>query len=75
MIKAATFNSIWDGNVCISSSCKVDTGTKEVFDIETVENEDDLDMLERQFIVFDDGTEYEVVGASERENDDQFWYC
>ena len=74
MIKTATFNSIWDGDVCISSSCKVNMETKEVFDIELVEVSDDLDILERQFIVFDDDIEHEVVEKVERENDDQFWY-
>lgn len=74
MIKAAIFNSMWDGGVCISSNCKVDTDIREVFDIEMVEDTDDLDILERQFVSFD-GTEHGVVEVSERENDEQFWYC
>ena len=73
MIKAAIFNSMWDGGVCISSNCKVDTDTKEVFDIETIEDTNGLAILERQFVSFD-GTEHEVVEVSERENDEQFWH-
>lgn len=35
MIKTATFVSVWDDNsVVISTSCKVNEKTREVFDIE-----------------------------------------
>lgn len=37
MIKNAVYVSIWDDEVEVKSSCKVDTKTKEVFDIKTVD--------------------------------------
>lgn len=59
MIKNATFTSVWDGGYEITSGCKVNTETKEVFDIETIDVGDDLDVLEFEFITVDN-IEYPV---------------
>ena len=48
MIKEATFESYWDGGICVSSSCKVNMETKEVFEIEVVHNVDGLEVLDNE---------------------------
>jgi hypothetical protein len=48
--------SVWDGNTIISTSCDYDPATKNVTNIETVEA-GDLDILEREYIEFPDGTQ------------------
>ena len=48
IIKAA-FVSIWDGNVYIETSCKINLETKEVFNIKTVDYEGD--MLEKEYVI------------------------
>ena len=40
MVRAAKFVTVWDGCVTVTTDCKVDTGTNEVFDIQCV----DVDM-------------------------------
>ena len=69
MIKNATFISVWDNDTEISSSCLVDTETKEVFDIGVVDVEDmDLGICTEERIVFPDGTSYNV------DEYDGYWY-
>ena len=69
----ATFVSIWDGEIAIETECKINTSTREVFDIISVEA--DVDVLERQYVIID-GQEYDVVcvdGADEvGENENWF---
>ena len=60
MIKNATFVSVWDDGFEVASSCKVNTDTNRVFDIEQVcVDELDLEILDREYIIID-GNEYDV---------------
>ena len=68
MIENATFVSVWDNDTEISSSCLVDTETKEIFDIEVVDVEDmDLDICTEEYIIFSDGTRCDI------DFDDGYW--
>lgn len=58
MEKKATYTSVWDGGNMVTSDCEVNTETKEVFNIETV-NISGLEILEREFVTID-GIEYDV---------------
>lgn len=70
MIKNATFTSVWDGGYEVTTNCKVNTETREVFDIEMAEVGDSLDVLEAEFVTID-GIDYAVS------NDDmtEYWYA
>lgn len=69
MIKNATFTSVWNGGYKATTDCKVNTETREVFDIEMVEVDESLDILEAEFVTID-GIDYAVS------NDDmtEYWY-
>ena len=67
MIKNATFTSVWDGGYEVTTNCKVDTETKEVFDIETVDV--DVDVLEEEYVTID-GIDYAVSDSEDME----YWY-
>lgn len=72
MVKKAKFTSVWDDGYEVTSECKVNIESKEVFDIEPVNvDELDLEILEREYIVVDN-KEYSV--SREGENDTEFWY-
>ena len=74
MIKNAIFTSVWDGGYEITTDCKVDIETKEVFDIELAEVDESLDILEKEYVVIDD-VEYPVFQLSDiTEEDNEFWY-
>lgn len=51
MVKDARFVTVWGGNVAITTDCKVDTETNEVFDIERIDA--DVDILLGEYIVLD----------------------
>lgn len=70
MIKNATFTSVWDGGYEVTTNCKVNTETREVFDIEIAEVDDSLDILEAEFVTIN-GVDYAVS------NDDmtEYWYA
>lgn len=70
MIKEATFVSEWDGGTKIISSCKINTETNEVFDIESVDC--DVDVLNKEYIIID-GTEHNVYPEDEA-GTNEFWY-
>lgn len=53
MIKDATFESWWDGDTCVSTSCKVNTETKEIFDIEMASDVEHLNTLDAECVVID----------------------
>ena len=73
MIKNATFTSVWDDGYEITTNCKVNMKTKEVFDIEVAEV-DGLEILEKEYVVID-GEEYPVFQLSDiTEEDNEFWY-
>ena len=69
MIKEATFTSVWDGGHEVTTACKVDMKSKEVFAIETV-FVGEVDTLERQYITID-GVDYPV---SDDCDETDFWY-
>lgn len=74
MIKNAKFTSVWDGSYEITTNCKVNMETKEVFDIELAEVDESLDILEKEYVVIDD-VEYPVFQLSDiTEEDNEFWY-
>ena len=54
MVKDARFESWWDGDTCVSTSCKVNMETKEVFDIEMATDVEALNVLDAEFVVIDD---------------------
>ena len=51
MIKDATFTSVWDGGYEVTTNCKVNMETKEVFDIESVDV--DVNILEKEYVTVD----------------------
>ena len=70
MIKNATFTSVWDGGYEITTNCKVNMSTKQVFDVERAEVDDILDVLETEYITVD-GIDYPVSCDKE---ETEFWY-
>lgn len=70
MIKNGTFTSVWDGGYEVTTNCKVNMETKEVFDIEKANVNNSLDILEAEFVTID-GVDYSVS------NDDttEYWYA
>lgn len=69
MIKDATFTSVWDGGYEVTTNCKVNMETKEIFDIEMAEVDDNLDILEAEFVTID-GIDYAVSN----DNITEYWY-
>ena len=73
VIVPAKFVSVWDGGTLIEAGCKVNLKTKEVFDIEVVEDVADmLDTLDEEYIVLP-GVKETVFPQDERENG-EYWY-
>lgn len=75
MIKNATFTSVWDGGYEVTTNCKVNMETKEVFDIEMVEVDENLEHLDNEYITLD-GVDYAVLNTDEEDDIDKsdFWY-
>lgn len=75
LLKDATFTSVWDegSRDCqeITTACKVNMETKEVFDIETVDCFG-VDVLDREYVTID-GTQYSVSRKEDGE-DTEYWY-
>lgn len=72
MIKNATFTSVWDGGYEVTTNCKVDMETREVFDIEMREVDESLEHLDNEYITID-GDNFDVFSIDEVE-DMNFWY-
>ena len=72
MIKNATFTSVWDGGYKVTTDCKVDMETREVFDIEMSEVDDSLETLDFEYITID-GEDFDVFSIDEVK-DTNFWY-
>ena len=72
MIKNATFTSVWDGGYEVTTNCKVDMETREVFDIEMREVDESLEHLDNEYITID-GEDFNVFSVDEVE-DANFWY-
>lgn len=71
MIKNATFTSVWDGGYEITTNCKVNMETKEVFDIEKTDV-DTVKWLDKEYITIDEEN-FDVFSVDEVE-DGNFWY-
>ena len=79
-IKDAMFTSVWDGGFEITTKCKVNTETKEIFDIEVSEsNADMVEHLDEEYVTID-GIDYRAVTAEyanlypEEMDEETFWY-
>ena len=72
MIKNATFTSVWDGGYEVTTNCKVDMETREVFDVEKSEVDESLEHLDNEYITID-GEDFDVFSVDEVE-DANFWY-
>lgn len=70
-IKGAEFTSVWDGGTVVTTGCKVNMVTKEVFDIIVSEGVADMvDVLDEEYITID-GEEFPV---SDEDTGDGYWY-
>lgn len=76
MIKNAKFTSVWDGGYEVTTDCKVNMETREVFDIE-VNNDDNiegLNSLDYEYITID-GEEFDVLNKDLNDvGETDFWY-
>lgn len=70
MIKEATFTSVWDGGIEITTNCKVNLETKEVFDIEKVDV-DGLEILEEEYVTID-GKQHSV--SNDKNGETEYWW-
>ena len=74
-----TYTSVWADEGEITTNCKIDTDTHEVFDIETVEPTDygmDCEILEYEYVEFGDGEKlhrFPVYEKDDRETDEDYW--
>ena len=65
MIKNAEFTSVWDGCTAITTSCKVNTKTRQIFDIENEEDDNilnNIETLDEEYVTID-GTKYPAVNT------------
>lgn len=76
MIKNATFTSVWDGGYEVTTDCKVNMETREVFDVK-INNDDDiegLNSLDYEYITVD-GEEFDVLNKDLNDvGVADFWY-
>lgn len=71
VVKEAEFTSVWDGGTTVTTDCKVNMATKEVFDIRVSEGMADMvDVLDEEHVTID-GEEFPVSGE---ETGDGYWY-
>ena len=72
----AEFVSVWDGYTKITTSCKVNMKTHEIYDIQKSDVEG-LNNLDMEYVVIDN-QEYEVVHEEDFDKNDKnpstFWY-
>lgn len=72
----AKLTSVWDDSVTVVTACKVDTSTKEVFDIESF-NVAGAKELTKQLVTLDNGEEEFVYNAdtlNEEDIGELYWY-
>ena len=79
-IKEAEFTSVWDGGFEITTTCKVNMESKEIFDIKMSEsNPDTVEQLDEEYVTID-GIDYRAVTAEyanlypEEMDEETFWY-
>ena len=53
MIRNATFTRVWNGGYEVSTDCKVNTETGEVFDIKMAEVDDSFEQLDYEYITLE----------------------
>lgn len=71
MIKNGTFTSVWDGDFEVTTKCKVNMETKEVFDIEVSEDTADLvNDLNYEYVTIDGEKHF----VSYKEEGTEYWY-
>ena len=76
MIKNATFTSVWDGGYEVTTDCKVNMETREVFDVEVSkdDNIEGLNSLDYEYITID-GEEFDVLNKDLNDvGVTDFWY-
>ena len=75
MIKNATFTSVWDGGHKVTTNCKVNMETHEIFDIEKAEVDESLEHLHIEYVTVD-GVDYAALNADEEDDIEKtdFWY-
>jgi len=73
MIRDATFASVWDGGFAITTACKVNMETKEVFDIQvSPDTADMVNNLDEEYVTIE-GDKHIVVSEDMREAD-EYWH-
>ena len=71
---SAIFSSYWDGDIVISSPCKVNMATGQITEIKKFTGEVNVDSLDRECVEID-GKEHEVFHTDERTPGQFcFWY-
>jgi hypothetical protein len=76
MIKNTTFTSVWDDGYEVTTNCKVNMETREVFDIEMAEVDESYEQLDYEYITLD-GKTYVVYNAEDGTDgleETNFWY-
>ncbi len=76
VIKNGLFTSVWDGGFEITTKCKVNTETKEIFDIEVSESTADaVNELDEEYVTID-GVDYSASDHDDIDEDDKetYWY-
>ena len=76
MIKNGTFTSVWDGGYEVTTNCKINMETHEVFDVEIAEVDDSLEQLDYEYITLD-GEKHIVYNAEDGTDgleEADFWY-
>ena len=72
MIKNGTFTSVWDGGFEVTTNCKVNMETKEVFDIGVSEDTADLvNDLNYEYVTIDGENHFVSYNGDE---DTEYWY-
>lgn len=74
----AEFTSVWDGGLAVTTNCKVNMVTKEVFDIEvSAETADMVNELDEEYVTIN-GENYPVISdeylESDPEEEGSYWY-
>ena len=72
MIIQAKYTSVWDGGYEITTDCKANTDTKEVFDIIGADVGELVETLDNEYVTID-GVDHPVYERDEAEECD-FWY-
>ena len=79
-IMDAEYTSVWDGGICITTPCKVNPATREIFDIEvSTDVADSVSVLEEEYVTVD-GKKYPAVvrdyysNISEADASGYYWY-